>query len=367
MPIYKKGIKNMDKLRVGMVGIGRGTAYGRVITNNPHTEITALCDFDTEKLAANAEFFGLKDTQCFTNYDDFINSGLDLVILGTPIPYHEEQVIKALDMNINVLCEVTAADSVKGCENIYEAVKRSKAKYMLAENCNYMHFVLEWKDYVDKGYLGHIHYAEGEYVHEIRDRVIDKTGKELWRTKRAPLHYCSHSLGPILYWLDDYVVKATGSGKSINIIEPVGVGAIDMQCALFETAKGVTIRLLRSSVSPRNPAWCGYAMYGSKGYIETDNYTSDRARRYFEGMDSGCVNFTNYASDPTASAAMEAGGHGTCEYYLINTFIDDIRYDRKPAIDIVKALDMTLPGLIAHEAAMKGNVWLDVPLFYRGF
>jgi len=107
-------------------------------------------------------------------------------------------------------------------------------------------------------------------------------------------------------------------------------------------------------------------MYGSKGFIETDNYTSDRARRYFEGIDAQGVNFTNYASDPNASDAMKAGGHGTCEYYLINTFIDDIRYDRKPAIDIVKALDMTLPGLIAHEAAMKGNVWLDVPLFYRG-
>ncbi|MEA4832035.1 MAG: Gfo/Idh/MocA family oxidoreductase [Oscillospiraceae bacterium] len=355
----------MDKLRVGMVGIGRGTAYGYVIENNPRTEITALCDFDEQKLAENAPHFNLTDKQLFTNYDEFINSGLDLVILGTPIPYHEEQVIKALDMNINVLCEVTAANTVKGCENIYNAVKRSKAKYMLAENCNYMHFVLEWKDFINKGYLGHIHYAEGEYVHEIRDRVIDKSGNNLWRTQRAPLHYCSHSLGPILFWLDDYIVRGTASGTGVNIIENVGPGAIDMQCALFETSKGATIRLLRSSVSPRQPALCGYAVYGSKGFIETDSYTSTRARRYFEGIDEGGVDYNCLASDPNASEQLRAGGHGTCEYYLISTFIDDILYDRKPAIDVVKALDMTLPGLIAHEAAMKGGVWMDIPLFYR--
>ena len=56
---------------------------------------------------------------------------------------------------------------------------------------------------------------------------------------------------------------------------------------------------------------------------------------------------------------------GIGEYLLINRFIDDIRFDRTPAIDIVKALDMTLPGLIAHECAMEGGVWKDIPLFYR--
>lgn len=355
----------MDKLRVGLVGIGRGTAYGRVLMNHPRTEITALCDTNAEKLSENAAAFNLSDAQCFTDYETFLDSGLDLVVLGTPIPYHEAQVIAALDRNIHVLCEVTAANTIEGCRNIYNAVRRSKAKYMLAENCNYMHFVLEWKDYVDRDLLGHIHYAEAEYVHEIRQLVIDKDGNNLWRTQRAPLHYCSHSLGPLLLWLDDYIVRCTASGTGVHIVENVGPGAIDMQCGLFETSKGVTIRVLRSSVSPRKPAWCGYAMYGSKGYIETDNYTSDRARRYFEGVDEDVVNFTNYASDPDASEEMKAGGHGSCEYLLINAFLDSLFHDTKPPIDIVKALDMTIPGLVAHEAAMRGGVWLNCPLFYR--
>ena len=40
----------MGKLKVGLVGIGRGTAYGSIFTRNPLTEVTALCDTNEEKL-----------------------------------------------------------------------------------------------------------------------------------------------------------------------------------------------------------------------------------------------------------------------------------------------------------------------------
>lgn len=356
----------MKKVRIGLVGVGRGTAYGKVLMHHPKAEVTALCDISETKLKEQAEGFGLADHQLFTDYKTFLDSGMfDLVILGTPIPFHEQQVISALERDIHVLSEVTAADSVEACRNIYNAVKKSKAKYMLAENCNYMHFVTEWKKFIDAGKVGQIHYAEGMYVHEIRRLVVDTDGNNLWRTKRAPLHYCSHSLGPILYWLDDYIVRGTGSGTSTNSLGDLGVGSIDMQCALFETAKGRTIKLLRSSVSPRKPAWCGYAVYGTKGYLQTECYDSETAQRYFMDEDEDMVKIATHSSDPNATEEMKLGGHGSCEFYLIDHFLDAIIEDKKPALDIVKALDMTIPGLIAHDCAMEGGVWKNMPDFYR--
>ena len=35
---------------------------------------------------------------------------------------------------------------------------------------------------------------------------------------------------------------------------------------------------------------------------------------------------------------------------------------RQPPVDVVRACDFTIPGLIAHESAMKGGEWCDVPL-----
>ncbi|NLY98848.1 MAG: hypothetical protein GX082_15780 [Clostridiaceae bacterium] len=57
------------------------------------------------------------------------------------------------------------------------------------------------------------------------------------------------------------------------------------------------------------------------------------------------------------------GGHGSSEFYLVEDFLDAIEFDKTPAIDVVRGLEMTVPGIIAHEAAMEGNVWKDVPVY----
>ena len=254
----------MKKFKVGMVGVGRATAYGHIFANHPDTEVVALCDMDSESLAKNGEDFKLPDNRLFEKYEDLVASDVDIVVLGTPIPFHAEQSILALDAGKHALCEVTAADNLKDCERMVDAARRAKGKFMLAENVNYMAFAIEWNDYIKKGRIGNPFYAEADYVHEIRDRVDGK-----WRSNRAPLHYCSHSLGPVLMWMDDYVVRATASGNRSTMLEPATIGNIDIQVALFETKKGATIKVLRSSVALRHPSLCTYSILGTKGFLES--------------------------------------------------------------------------------------------------
>jgi hypothetical protein len=64
-----------------------------------------------------------------------------------------------------------------------------------------------------------------------------------------------------------------------------------------------------------------------------------------------------------AAPEIRFGGHGTSDYYLAQAFLDSIINDTKSPLDIDKAMAMTVPGLIAHEAAVQGQVWLDVPEF----
>lgn len=52
---------------------------------------------------------------------------------------------------------------------------------------------------------------------------------------------------------------------------------------------------------------------------------------------------------------------GTSEYYLIRDFIDALSRGIHPPIDVYRAMEYTLPGIIAQEAVERGNVWLDVP------
>ncbi len=358
----------MKKLKVGLVGIGRGTAYGNLFTKNPLTEVVALCDTNEEKLAAHGRDYGLADNALFTDYGNFIESGCDIVVLGTPMPYHADEVVDAIEAGCHVLSEVTAASTLEGCERIWNAVRTHDRKYMMAENCCYMHFAQEWKAMADAGKLGDIYYAEADYVHEIRNLVIDAvTGEEKWRVHRAPLHYCSHSLGPILQMMpDDYIVSCTASGNTATILPHEGVGFIDMQVGLFRTKKGATIKVCRSSVATRKTPLCTYSVYGTKGCLESGrtNY-NNTGLRYIEGEDDACVPIPITTSDPNAPEEARLGGHGTSEYYLVRDFLDSIVNDTKPPIDVVRAMDMSVPGLIAHEAAMEGGVWKEIPLFWR--
>jgi len=370
--IFAKG-KEMNKLEVGLVGVGglaRGTGYGYVFNTHPRTEVAGICDLDRGSLEKARKAFGLKSSQCYQNYDDFVKSDLDIVMIGTPIPVHVEQTIKAVENGKHVLSEVTAANTVKDCERLVQAVKKTKMKYMMAENYYYYDYIQQWRKMMREGELGKILYAEAEYVHEIRRLLKDpQTGKLLWRANRPPIHYCSHCMGPLLMLLDDRTVKATASGKGVNVMQGVGVGAIDMQVAIFETEKGATIKMLRSQVAPREPPVVYYSIYGTKGCVENGRtrhpYGHDITRGilFMEEEDKVAREIDWHISDPDAPEEARRGGHGTSEYYLVRDFIDSIDKDTKPPIDVVKAADITLTGLIAHEAAMKGNVWLDVPHF----
>jgi len=245
----------MPTFRIGLVGVGRGSGYGRVFAHDPRCDIVACCDANEQSLARFQDELKLPDDACFTSYDDFIALDFDIVFLGTPIPFHAEEAVAALETGKHVLSEVTAASTVADCARIFETVRRTGRRYMLAENCCYWPFVAQWRDWVQAGRLGDIFYGECEYVHNISSLVYDPvTQTQRWRANRAPLHYCSHSLGPVLEITGDRIIRAMGAGNSRRVLPEVGIGGIDMQVALFETQKGAILKLLRSSVAPRHQA-----------------------------------------------------------------------------------------------------------------
>ena len=48
---------------------------------------------------------------------------------------------------------------------------------------------------------------------------------------------------------------------------------------------------------------------------------------------------------------------------MTRDFLDALAGKQAPPIDVVRAMDYTVPGIIAHQAAERGGVWLDIPYF----
>ena len=348
--------------KIGLVGVGRGSGYGRIFHADPHCEIVACCDANEEAVARFQRELELPDACCHLEYDEFIAGDMDIVFIGTPIPAHAEQTVKALEAGKHVLCEVTAAATVADCERIVNTVQRTGKRYMLAENCVYWPFVQEWKTWVREGRLGEIFYCECEYLHPIPTLIIDpKTGSPYWRTQRPPLHYCSHSLGPILEITGDRIVRAMGLGNGRRVLPAGGVGGIDMQVALFETRNGAMIKLLRTSVAPRHPNIHFYSLQGTKGFVETDRQGPRGGWLYVQDEMEKAQPVECSFVDTSLPEEARSGGHGTAEYSLVRAFLEALEAETKPPLDEARAMDMTVPGIIAHESAMQHGVWMDVP------
>ena len=358
------------KYRIGLVGARRGSSLVSPFMLYPETEITALCDLDEKTLADAGEAFNVPAKGRFTDFQRFLASPVDVVVVATPMPYHVEQVIQAMEAGKHVLSEVTAADRLEDCERLVQAVKRTGMTYMMGENMCYYHFFRQWKDWIDQGRLGDIFYAEAEYVHEIQDLIWNKeTGETHWRVGRPPIHYCTHSLGPILMLTGDRIVKAMGADAGFGTMPNLGPGCVNMEVALFKTQRGALIKLLRSQVAFHEPGMHYYSIYGTKGFIENSRgggWRDEKGKLFVTGemaREEGWQEIDCPHSDPSAPPEALKGGHGTAEYFMIRDFIDALDRKARPPIDVIRAMDFTVPGLCAQKSVEQGSTWVDVPLF----
>lgn len=157
----------MPKYKVGIAGLRRSVGPAHIFAIMPECEIAAGCDPDPGAL----EYFGQQfpGAKLFTNYQAMLEMGLDIVYVGTPMPAHRDQTVAALEAGCHVLQEVTLANTLQECRDIYEAVKaHPKQKFMLAENNCYLGHIMSWQEMWAQGKLGQFMYAEAEYVHDIR-------------------------------------------------------------------------------------------------------------------------------------------------------------------------------------------------------
>lgn len=339
--------------KVGVIGLRRGRSLLRVFQQREDTQVVAACDADDARLQTVSDEFEVP--QRYATYEDLLGADVDAIVIATPAPLHAEHTVMALEAGHHVLCEVPAAFSLDECQQVVDAVERGERVYMLAENMNYVHYVRDWKERIQRGDLGDVFYAEAEYVHDCRHIMGNSDN---WRAKMPPIYYCTHSLGPLLDILDDRCVSAVGMSTGCHTAPELG--ATDLEVGLFQTAKGRVLKVLCGFSLVREPAMHWQVFYGTKGSLENGRTSGELAKIFCEGDDAPQP-VTSEAGDPNAPPEAKSGGHGTSEFYMVDDFVRAVRDGDASPIDVFRAMDMTSPGLCAHLSAVQGGVPIAVP------
>ncbi|MHB0875358.1 MAG: Gfo/Idh/MocA family protein [Anaerolineae bacterium] len=346
---------------VAVMGARRGVSLGLAFAGRSDCRVVAVCDAVPERLTAALIHF--PGAHGYQDYADMLAGGADVVVVASPLPLHHDHSLAALAAGAHVLQEVPLARTVAECRDLVAAVDdHPDQRFMLAENCNYWGHVLAWARMFARGRLGEFMYGEAEYVHDVRSLLRDADGRPTWRAALPPIHYCTHSLGPLLKITGQTCVTACGLSSGSKLSPELG--SIDTEVGIFQTSNGGVIKALMGFGVVREPSFHYYSLYGTRGCLETARPpTRLRSHAYLEDVPNtqGMIAMPMDYDVPGAPATAHTGGHGTAEHYMVDDFVRSIREGTPPPVDIRAAWAMSVPGLCAHESALRGGEPVAIP------
>ncbi len=357
-------------IKIGFLGASRGIDIAkRMMKNSPYAEISAICESYEPLCRKAGDFFreNGKKVECFTDYDKFISeSGVDAVVIANYANEHAPYAIKALNSGINVLSEVMPVETLAEAVELCEAVEKSGKVYAYSENYCYFDSCFAMRQAYETGDIGEGVLLEGTFINDCSPRwdLLTRGIRNHWRNYVPSTFYCSHSIGPMLYSTGRRAVRVNGFEiPRMNYMAEVGARSGSAAMEVMELDNGGLARSINGNY--RSEYEASYRIIGSEGTIECSLGSVSVIRT---GKD-GSTQRKNIYPTPRAFEYRPEGNEGSImngDYAVLGYFIGKILGDddsAKYSIDVYRALDMALPGLLAFRSILSKGMPIEVPDF----
>ena len=397
-----------ERVRLGLIGVGlRGTWHLRNAILREDTDIRAICDIDPGRITICKDLIAKASRPEPLVFDKgehayrelLKRDDIDAVVISTPWLWHVPMAVDSMKAGKYVGLEVSGASSVEECWEMVRVHEETGVHLMFLENVSYRRDVMAILKMVRLGIFGELIHCHGGYQHDLREVKFqpgvefgDKGVSEArWRTqhsiKRNGELYPTHGLGPIVNYLDinrgnrmlSLTSAATKSrGLHNYIVEKGGrdhpnakinfrLG--DVVTTLISCAGGETIMLSHDTNLPR-PYSLGFRVQGTKGlwmkdgnqiYIEGTSAQPHRweaSQPYLEKYDHEY--WQKYGSDA------EGAGHGGMDFFVLNDFINSVKREQAPPIDVYDGAAMMVITPLSERSIAEGGEPQQIPDFTNG-
>lgn len=379
-----------QNLNLGIVGLGsRGPGFIPLIRSLPNCTLVALCDRRKPKLDYALSCANDPDIKGYLDFGEFLkHPAIDTVCIFIDPDKQVDLAVQAMEAGKHVTTEVPACYTIEDCWRLVLTVEHTGMKYQLAEQTRYWGFIQAWRKLVQLGILGKILYVEGEYVGFYNDLYWfqdPETGhrfspaqsrgnpkaQKTWRHIQHPIGYLPHELSPMLSVLDDRVVRVVGMSTRRQSYSYEEVEQSDVEVALMHTQKDTVLRMMTGFTSPvgkrGETTHHFYQVRGTKGAVEWKRAGWDKPKMWlhdFQMTDwSGMSWSTAVVGAPPEAVA---SGHGGADYYPMAAFLEAIREESTPPMDVYKSVETAAPAILAGKSIDQGNMPYDVPDFRPG-
>ena len=273
------------KLRMGMVGGGRGAFIGAVHRMAAALDgtIELVCgafSSDPERSRASGADLLLPENRVYGSYEEMFereaaldeDERMDFVVIVTPNDEHARPATIALESGFSVMCDKPLCTSLDEAKALEAVVRRTGLSFGLTHNYSGYPMVKEARARVRDGALGTIRRVVAEYPQGWLASPLEDTGHKQasWRMdpKRAGVSCCVGDIGTHAAHLSEYItglpieelaaeLMTFGKGRSLD-------DDASMLLRLGGGARGV---LWASQVAIDEENGLNIRVYGEKGSL----------------------------------------------------------------------------------------------------
>ncbi|MDP6380950.1 MAG: Gfo/Idh/MocA family oxidoreductase [Phycisphaerae bacterium] len=309
------------------------------------------------------------------------DTDIDAVAIFTDGPLHVQHTAEAMKHGKHVISAVPACyGSLEQADALLETVNRYGMTYMMAETAYYTPPTISARLFHREGRFGEIFFVESAYQHNGLEEYYFETGKRTWRHGMAPMHYPTHNTVHLISVTGERLtnVSCQGWGDDDSILEDnVYHNPFWNESAVFRTNRGhichINIWWKGAFAFNEGPKCVGrkmsYYARDSKGNgavlfnLTKVKGKDDAGYGHILARPSPYREPAWHKTDMLPPTLRHRSGHGNSHAFLVHEFIDSLVHNRKPVIDLYEALAYTVPGIIAHESALRGGESMKIPQY----
>ena len=359
----------MNKVRVGVMGAGRGMSMIEQLLGSNDAVLVAICDQYEPSLERAGKFARDYQTEValFTSFEEFLEYPMDAVVLANYANEHAPYAIRCMNHGLHVMSEVLPVQTMQEAVALIETVEKTGKIYAYAENYCYMPAPREMRKLFREGKIGKFEYGEGEYMHNCEPgwHSLTNADPNHWRNTMYATYYCTHSAGPLIHISGMRPVSVTAFEMPFNErMERMGAKAGHTAVEMITLENGAVLKSLHGVGCSRNSIW--YSIYGSEGRLESAREDAENGgvRRIYTNLSERNPHKLPHTYEPgdELSEQANAAGHGGSDFYTTYHFVQKILGNPEAeVIDVYEAMDMFMPGILGYQSILKGGVPVEIP------
>ena len=385
-------------LKVGFCGVGAfANCFIPLFKAHPLVDEVVLADLDADKLREKSAQFDVPRT--LPSLDALCESDVDAVAIFSQHWVHGAQAVQALRAGKDVYSAVPSGITVAEIAALVQATQETGRIYMTGETSYYYPAAIYCRRRFRDGDFGRIVYSEGEYYHDFDHGLYDVLkwrGGEKWREVAGgpPMLYPTHSTGQVVSVINAYATHVSCFGFVDD--HPDGLFRADVnqwgnsfsnETGLFHLSDGSMMRIneFRRIGHPGTEA---ISIYGTEGCYEQQTGAQvwvTKTRGDVEdlrellapaGVPSKAEGQMSVLKDAQTHAGASRvhdvdrlpaefvglpNGHVGSHQFLVDDFVKACVERVHPPCNAWAAARYMLPGLTAHESAVRGGELLAIP------